>query len=156
MNCVESFNFKTGASALFELEELKHPANFRRYFLGGPVEYEVHTDSGTLRVRTESNFIFDGRSGPSIVDLYAPNLGSLEERVAWHMHDCLGYAQSLDFRDTNLMLKYFLRDICGYRRTKAELIRIAVSLSKSWYGFPEPGDEWFNNVGKVLTEWRPK
>lgn len=154
MTCVQGFTFKTGASELFCLDE-KLPASCRRYVLSRPIEYEITTDAGILLVRTEAGFVFDGRSGPSIIDWYAPNLGSLEERVAWHMHDCLGYAQSLDFAHTNLMLKYWLHDMCGYRKSKAEIIRLAVSLSDSWYGVPMPGDPWYSNISLVQTEWRP-
>ena len=125
----------------------------RRYTLCTPVEYEVRFDSGTLVVRTEPGFVFDGRSGPKIVDWFAPNLGSLDERLAWHMHDCLGYAQSLDFVQTNDALKFVLRDLAGYSKFNAELIRRAVSLSKSWYGVPALDDEWFCNKGKVRTKY---
>lgn len=154
MNCIQGFEFKTGASCLFDLVERKDSK--RIYQLSRPVEYVITTDTGWLTVITKSGFLFDGRSGPSLIDWYAPNLGSLEERVAWHMHDCLGYAQSLDFAHTNLMLKYWLHDMCGYRKSKAEIIRLAVSLSDSWYGVPMPGDPWFSNISLVQTEWRPR
>lgn len=155
MNCVRNLNFEYGCATLFNLEELKCPSNFRRYVLATPVSLTVTTDTGILKVHTEKGFIFDGRSGPSIIDWYAPNLGSLEERAAWFVHDCLGYGQSLSFKDTNLILKYILRDCCGYRKSKAEVIRLAVSLCKSWYGKPEPGDPWYQNQFKVSTEWVP-
>lgn len=141
------FEFKTGASTLFGIEQNRE----RRYLLRTPVEYKVRFDGGLLFVRTEPGFVFDGRSGPKIVDWFAPNLGSLEERLAWHMHDCLGYAQSLDFAQTNYALKFVLRDLAGYGSFKPEIIRKAVSLSKSWYGIPTPDDEWFCNKGKVRT-----
>lgn len=152
MNCIQGFELKTGASCLFDLVERKDSK--RIYQLARTVDYVITTDTGWLRVTTKPGFLFDGRSGPSLIDWYAPNLGSLEERVAWHMHDCLGYGQSLTFKDTNLMIKYWLRDMCGYSKPKAEIIRLAVSLSDSWYGKPDPGDRWYYNLPLVMTEWR--
>ena len=98
---------------------------------------------------------FDGRSGPPIIDWYVPNLGSLEERALWWMHDCLGYGESLDFWHTNRALRLGLRDQAGYRATKAWAIERAVSISKSWYGTPEPDDWCYNNITKVSTLWIP-
>lgn len=83
-------------------------------------------------------------------------LNVLDERAAWLMHDALGYAGSLGFKETNIALKLFLRDICGYRKTKAEAIRIAVSLSRSWYGRPKPTDWCYANLGLVETTWKAR
>jgi hypothetical protein len=154
MKCVYGFEIKHGASTLFELVERKE--RNRLYQLSSTVEYTVKTDNGTLHVKTLPGFLFDGRSGPSIIDWYAPNLGTLEERLGWHMHDCLGYAQSLNFKDTNLMLKFWLRDMCCYSKAKSEIIRLAVSISDSWYGVPNPGDKFYFNLPLVETEWRPR
>lgn len=154
MNACINITVYSGASFLLDLKEMK--GNKRRYILDHVVVYDVEFDCGTLRVQTEPGFIFDGRSGPSCIDWYAPNLGSLDERIAWHMHDALGYAGSLGFKETNIALKLFLRDICGYRKTKAEAIRIAVSLSRSWYGRPKPTDWCYANIGLVETTWKAR
>lgn len=154
MNACTNITVYSGASCLLDLKEMK--GNKRRYILNHVVVYDVEFDCGTLRVQTEPGFIFDGRSGPSCIDWYAPNLGSLDERIAWHMHDALGYAGSLGFKETNIALKLFLRDICGYRKTKAEAIRIAVSLSRSWYGRPKPTDWCYANIGLVETTWKAR
>lgn len=151
MKAVYSFTCVTGASTLFDIKLNKQ----RRYSLIRPVELRVVTDAGLLIARTEPGFQFDGRSGPAIIDWYVPNLGTFEERAAWWLHDCLGYGQSLSFYDTNLFLKLWLRDMAAYSSLKSEIIRKAVSLSKSWYGVPTPDDPWFCNVNKVMTEWRP-
>lgn len=151
MKAIYGYDFVTGASTLFDVKKTKS----RRYPLPNPVEVSVRTDCGILHARTEAGFEFDGRSGPSIIDWYVPNLGSLDERLAWWLHDCLGYGQSLSFYDTNLFLKLWLRDMAAYSSFKAEVIRKAVSLSKSWYGFPYSADDpWHCNVGKVHTDWR--
>ena len=87
----------------------------RRYALDGIVEGHVYTTQGVLYFKTEAGFIFDGRSGPKLIDWYVPNLGSFEERLSWYLHDLLGYAQSLNFKDTNLMLFVLLRNLAKYR-----------------------------------------
>ncbi len=151
MHAVYNFTCVTGASTLFDIKLNKQ----RRYSLIRPVELRVVTDIGILIARTEPGFQFDGRSGPKLLDWYVPNLGTFEERAGWWLHDALGYGQSLSFYDTNLFLKLWLRDMAAYSSFKSEIIRKAVSLSKSWYGVPTPDDPWFCNVNKVMTEWRP-
>ena len=146
MKAVYGYTFLTGASTLLNVKEQKGAK--RRYVLAAPVRFCVDFDDGTLEVVTHPGFVFDGRSGPRIADIYAPNLGSLD--------DALGYAGSLGFKETNIALKLFLRDICGYRRIKAEAIRIAVSLSRSWYGRPKPTDWCYANIGLVETRWRAR
>lgn len=128
----------------------------RRYVLRGEVNLIVHTSQGSLNVATGAGFVFDGRSGPKIVDWYVPNLGTLEERLAWLVHDCNGYGLDLSFEDTNLLLYAMLRDLAKYRTSKAALIQLAVGLSSSWYGEPKEGDWCHANVGKVNTVWIPK
>lgn len=130
--------------------------DLRRYPLCDAVNLLIRTNQGALHVVTASGFVFDGRSGPKIVDCYAPNLGTLEERICWFVHDCNGYGQDLSFEDTNLLLFAMLRDMAGYRTSKAALIQLAVSLSKSWYGTPKPGDWCCANVNRVKTLWLPK
>lgn len=152
MNTAYSFTFMTGASTLFDLKLNKQ----RLYILHRPVEYQISFDTGTLHVRTEKGFEFDARSGPILLDWYVPNLGTLEERMAWHMHDCLAYAQSLNFSDTNYALKFVLRDLAAYTNFKSEVVRRAVSIQKSWYGMPDPKDRWYVNVDKVRTVFYAK
>lgn len=149
INAVYGYEFKYGVNALFSLEENSR----RRYPLTEPVSVDVFTNRGTLHARTDVGFIFDGRSGPRLADYIVPNLGSLGERTAFYLHDCCAYAQSLPFAETNLLLKCFLRDMCGYSKFRSELVRIAVSISDGWYGYPEPDDEWYCNVGKVETSF---
>lgn len=126
----------------------------RRYPFRGAVEGFVRTNQGALYFKTEPDFVCDMRSGPKIIDWYVPNLGSIEERLAWFVHDLLGYGQSLNFTDTNIMLFVILRDMAKYRYVKAKLVQAAVSISDSWYGTPKPSEWCYANIGKVLTEWR--
>lgn len=141
-----------GRDAIASIE----PNDERRYTLRDEVRLQVVTNKGTLSVVTAPGFVFDGRSGPKVVDWYAPNLGTLEERVCWFVHDCNGYGQDLSFEDTNILLYAMLRDLAGYRTSKANVIQLAVSLSKSWYGEPKEGDWCRANLDKVKTLWMPK
>lgn len=146
---VRGFKFFEGQELIEDIEENDE----RRYPLYGDVRLVIMTNQGDLHVRTATPFVFDGRSGPKIVDFYAPNLGTIEERVCWLVHDCNGYGLDLSFKDTNVLLFAMLRDLAGYRPTKATLIQLAVSISKSWYGEPDPCDWCYGNKGLVSTEW---
>lgn len=128
----------------------------RRYLIEGAISLTVFTNQGELKVTTAPGFVFDGRSGPKIIDWYAPNLGTLEERLCWFVHDCNGYGLDLSFEDTNVLLYAMLRDLAKYSTAKANVIQLAVSLSSSWYGEPKDGDWCRCNVGKVTTVWIPK
>lgn len=145
-------DFSEGRQLLADLQQNKS----RRYQLDGGVRFSVITNQGTLHVQTAPGFVFDGRSGPKIVDWYAPNLGNLYEIVCWFVHDCNGYGQDLSFKDTNIMLYAMLRDLADYRPTKCAVIQLAVSLSDSWYGEPKPSDWCYANRKLVSTLWIPK
>lgn len=156
MKKVLSYDFIDCADGMASLSNLVTTRKeARRYNLDEPIHLVVKTDVGTLHVKTLSGFIFDGRSGPEIVDRYVPNLGSIDERVAWLMHDALGYGQSLAFKPTNRILRYFLRDICKYGLVKSSLVELAVGASKSWYGPPKKTEWCYANVGRVDTMWVP-
>ena len=148
---VTGFKFNCGRECLEKLVQ-----NDKRCY---PIDCElnvmVFTNQGTLNVAVSSGFLFDGRSGPKIIDWYAPNLGSLEERLCWFVHDCNGYALDLSFEDTNILLYAMLRDLAGYRKAKANVIQLAVSLSSSWFGEPKENDWCSCNIGKVRTVWMP-
>lgn len=143
--------FSEGRRLLSDLKQNRS----RRYPLVGGVRYSVITNQGTLHVQTAPGFVFDGRSGPRIVDWYAPNLGNLYEILCWLTHDCNGYGQDLSFKDTNVLLYVMLRDLALYRPTKCAVIQLAVSLSDSWYGEPEPSDWCYANRSLVSTLWIP-
>lgn len=148
---VLGYDFFEGRNIIEELEENER----RRYPLRGRIQFAIYTNQGTLHVSTGAGFEFDGRSGPKIVDFYAPNLGSLEEKLCWFAHDCNGYGQDLSFSDTNILLYAMLRDMARYRKTKATTIQLAVSVSKSWYGLPKPDDWCYKNRNLVSTLWMP-
>ena len=159
MNVFNKKNLKVLGVEFFEgrsfFENLRQNKN-RRYTSPDRVRLDVVTNQGRLHIETAPGFVFDGRSGPRIIDWYAPNLGTLEEKVCWFAHDCNGYGLDLSFEDTNVLLNAMLRDLAHYRTAKANVIELAVSLSKSWYGEPEPGDWCSANIGKVKTVFEAK
>lgn len=125
----------------------------RRYPFDGVIEGYIYTTQGNLHFRSECGFECDMRSGPKIVDWYVPNLGTLAERLCWFVHDLNGYGLDLSFEDTNLLLYVMLRDLARYNYGKAKLVQLAVSISRSWYGEPNPGEWCAKNIGKVATKW---
>ena len=78
----------SGAVALLNLVELK--SLNRRYKLSSDVWIRLITDKGTISLFAKEGFIFDGLSGSPLLDWYAPNLGSLYERIMWLVHDLQG------------------------------------------------------------------
>lgn len=148
---VLGFEIVSGRECLEAIEQNDE----RRYTLTDEVNLVIMTNQGNLNVVTAPGFIFDGRSGPKAADWYAPNLGTIEERLCWYVHDCNGYGLDLCFEDTNLLLYAMLRDLARYRVSKAGIIQLAVGLSRSWYGEPKPDDWCCANVGKVRTVWIP-
>lgn len=146
---IKGIEFSDGRKTLDELLQ----NDSRRYPLDSGIRLSIFTNQGTLHIQTAPGFVFDGRSGPKIVDWYVPNLGNIYEKVCWFAHDCNGYGQDLSFKDTNVLLYAMLRDLAEYRTTKAAVVQLAVSLSDSWYGDPKP-DEWcYANRNRVSTLW---
>jgi len=149
---IERLEFSEGRRMLIDLKQ----NDGRRYLLEAGVRLSVVTNQGTLHVQTAPGFTFDGRSGPKIVDWYAPNLGNIYEKVSWLVHDCNGYGQDLSFKDTNVLLYAMLRDLAEYRPSKCAVIQLAVSLSDSWYGEPKEDDWCYANRHLVSTFWIEK
>ena len=127
-----------------------------RFCMESGVKIMVRTTQGTLHVATAPGFVFDGRLGPSFIEWYVPPIGTLEERLCWLVHDCNAYAKDLSFEDTNLLLYAMLRDIAGYNVAKANVLQLAASLSKTWYGAPEIHDWSYLNSDRVKTVWMPE
>ena len=146
---IKSIEFASGRKMLDSLVQ----NSSRRYPLDEGTRFSIFTNQGTLHVQTAPGFVFDGRSGPKIVDWYVPNLGNIYEKLCWLTHDCNGYGQDLSFKDTNILLYVMLRDLAEYRQSKANMVQLAVSLSKSWYGEPKPDDWCYANRHLVSTLW---
>ena len=139
----------------YALYNLKNIGNkkVRAYIIERDVDLKIFTDLGVLKIHVDAGFRFDGRSGPRLIDWYAPNLGNIYERLAWFSHDVNGYASCLDFKSTNNLLKIWLRDMADYSKFKSWTIEKAVSIDKSWFGVPDENDKWRCNLGKYKVEW---
>ena len=140
---------ESGAETLMSLEKLKP----RWYRCNGRIAVTLHTNYGIIVIETLEGFLFDGRSGPWILDWYEPNLGTLDKRIAWWVHDVLGHGTSFDFKTTNEILRQLLV-IARDRKTKASLVRYSVSLSSSWFGVPKKGDKSFPNMDKIAVTYK--
>jgi len=121
------------------------PLDDRWYELVSPVTITVERDGWKLSYEFLSGFEFDGRSGGPLADFCVPNLGTQDEVACWLIHDANGYGAALSFRETNALLRRMLR-LIGYGPVRAWLVWAAVSISRSWFGFPMPGDREFRNV----------
>ena len=146
INKVTKLEIIRGKKALMSLKESK--SFKRRYVLPADVELKIYTDEHIIRFYAKAGFMFDGRSGSPLLDWYLPNLGTLEERCMWLIHDLLGYATCLSFKCTNKVLRYGLRDVCKYRSSKAFVVEKAVSISDSWYGAPKENEWCYANINK--------
>ena len=135
------------------------PVRDRWYRLADCVEIEVKClvdgVSRTIAYSFGEGFLFDGRSGGPLADLFVPNLGTQEEVACWLVHDANGYDVLLDFENTNELLQQMLR-LSGHSKCKSWLVKLAVSISRSWFGEPIPGDREFPNVQLNLFDisWR--
>ena len=142
---VLDWRIEIGGDSLRNLRESK---SLKRRYAIDEIMFSVYTNQGTMHVHLDYGFMFDGRSGPPIIDWYAPNLGTIAERLCWLTHDVNGYGKALSFNDTNTLLFAMLRDMCRYSKLKASTIRYAVSISKSWYGEPKKTDWCYANLNK--------
>lgn len=122
------------------------PIEDRWYSLAKPVTIFVQTDGeGYIVYKFRKGFLFDGRSGGPLVDFWLPNLGNQRQLACWLVHDANGYATHLSFEDTNELLRQMLR-LAGVCRVKASAAKLAVSLTESWFGFPEKKDREYANI----------
>jgi hypothetical protein len=125
------------------------PLADRRYGLDCRQLFRIVTDSGTHLIEVEREFQFDGRSGGVPVDLVVPNLGTQAECKSWLLHDALAYDIGLSFEETNAVLYWCLRYLCGYGWLRTKVVYWAVSASDFWFGEPEHGDWEYVNLGLV-------
>ncbi len=106
-------------------------------------------DEGVVRITVDDGFMFDGRSGPKIVDYYAPNLGTQAELKTFLIHDLLSYDIYFSFEENNNIFYSNLRDWCGYGWFKASVMKGVVSLSDSYFGRPTPDSREYPNMNKI-------
>ena len=111
---------------------------------------------GTKRAEVQAGFMFDGRSGPKLVDWVAPNLGTQEEIKRWLNHDLWSYDLGLTFKENNQILRDDLEKFCGYGWIRRNGIYCAVSISDSYFGTPKPNEREFVNVDKIKIFHDPR
>lgn len=121
----------------------------RWYRLGWMVVIAVQVDDYWIIYTFTDKFQFDGRSGGKIPDLFEPNIGSQKDLIDWLIHDANGYALFLNFVQTNEMLRQ-MRIQSNSSEFWAGAVKKSVSLSKSWFGLPKPGDREYDNL-KAFT-----
>lgn len=111
---------------------------------------------GVKRAVVKEGFMFDGRSGPKLVDWYVPNLGTQEEIKRWLNHDLWSYDIGLTFRENNQILRDDLGSICNYGWFKRNAVWCAVSASDSYFGMPTPDNREYINVDKIKVFHDPR
>lgn len=122
------------------------PVRDRWYAVSSPVVISLHTkDYGVIRFHVKHGFLFDGRSGGMLADLFVPNLGTQKELASWLVHDINGYDTCYSFKLTNEILRQMLV-ISGRSKFKSWLVKKAVSLSRTWFGEPNPTDREYINI----------
>lgn len=127
-------------------EIILKPIADRLYEIAETVRISVYLADGRVVVYTiKKGFRFDGRSGGMFGDLFVPNLGTQLEIACWLIHDANGYGLYLDFTETNDML-YGMLVCAGRTRSKAWMVRTAVSLDNKWYGIPNPESPEYRNI----------
>lgn len=106
-------------------------------------------DGGVVRINVDDGFLFDGRSGPKIVDYYAPNLGTQEELKTYLIHDLLSYDIKFSFEENNNIFYNNLRNWCKYGWWKSKVMWGFVSVSDSYFGTPLPDSREYPNLNKI-------
>lgn len=126
-----------------------HDGESRQHRLKGRVSAHVTYGSKDLLVATRAGFLTDMRSGPSVIDVFVPHLGSQAERRAWWLHDVLSYDIGFSFEEVNQILKLYLLSECGYSKFVANLVKFSVSCTKSWFGKPPKGSIYYPNLSLI-------
>lgn len=117
----------------------------RWYRIGWMTVIAVQIDHYWIIYTVTDRFHFDGRSGGKIPDLFEPNLGTQADTIDWLVHDLNGYGLLLSYNETNELLR-LMRIQSGSSSFCACAVKKSVSLSKSWFGLPKPGDIEYENL----------
>ena len=89
---------------------------------------DVVTDEGLLSYTIKPGFITNGRSGPAIIDGFAPHFGNDDMLVAWIVHDCNYYELlSKDLAD-DILRQMLIK--AGMNKFKAGVVKKSVQ----WFG----------------------
>lgn len=89
---------------------------------------DLITDEGIYSYCIMPGFITNGRSGPGIVDGFAPHFGDSEMLIAWILHDA-AYYELLSKELADDILKQMLM-LAGMSWVKANIVKKSVQ----WFG----------------------
>lgn len=126
------------------------PVADRWYRVNGSFTVDFYLEGeGVVHIAVDDGFMFDGRSGPKLVDYYTPNLGTQDELKTFLIHDLLSYDIYFSFEQNNNIFYNNLRNKCGYGWTKSKIIWACVSISDSYFGRPLPDSREYPNLNKI-------
>lgn len=134
----------------FSRDILLKPIADRWYEVQGAFSVNFYLeDEGVVRINVDDGFLFDSRSGPKIVDYFAPHIGTQDELKTFLIHDLLSYDIYFSFEQNNNIFYNNLRNKCGYGWTKAKIMWACVSISDSYFGRPLPDSREYPNLNKI-------
>lgn len=134
----------------FSRDIILKPIADRWYEVQGAFTVDFYLEGeGVVHIAVDDGFMFDGRSGPKLVDYYTPNLGTQDELKTFLIHDLLSYDIYFSFEQNNNIFYNNLRNKCGYGWTKAKIIWACVSISDSYFGRPLPDSREYPNLNKI-------
>lgn len=127
------------------------PVSDRWYKIPHEVDFDFYLDSGRKHIHLDADFLFDGRSGPILVDYISPNLGTQAEVKAYLAHDFMYYdTTGFTFSESNVILYWTLRNKCDYSWFRAKLIYWAVeSFGEEMFGTPDINSREYSNLAKI-------
>lgn len=134
----------------FSRDIILKPVADRWYEVQGSFTVDIYLNKEErVNINIDDGFLFDGRSGPKIVDYYIPNLGTQEELKTFLLHDLLSYDIYFSFSENNDIFYRNLRNLCNYSWSKSKIIWAFVSVSDSYFGIPLPDSREYANVNKI-------
>jgi len=102
----------------------------RLFDLNNDALLEYFTDEGVYRIWLKKGFRFNGRSGPSIIDFYLPNLADDDYNAAVGGHDACFDVHCFSFKVSNALFRGAL--LCIGR--KPEKVMVAFRFVSSFIG----------------------
>jgi hypothetical protein len=127
------------------------PVKDRLYRIAQSTWIKVYFSDGTYFLLTiKAGFLFDGRSGPKIVDYLLPNLGNQRYLACILLHDSLAYDLGISFETTNKVFRQCLR-LVPIGRFRASTAHFFVTHTPGWFGVKN--EEEALNKTYLHLEW---
>ena len=140
----------TQFSSKIEQDICVYPILDRWYRIPHLVDILLYKDKKPYaHIGLDPDFLFDGRSGGPLVDLFIPNLGTQDETKMWLIHDVLAYDVCLSFAENNRLLLENMRKTCGYGRVSSRLVWGSVSIYQGYFGKPDHKSREYPNLSKI-------